>query len=293
MNAAAPRGFLGQPAGFSTLFFTELWERFSYYGMRAILLLFLVGEVTTGGMGLDDTTATAIYGLYTAGVYIMSMPGGWVADRLLGAQGAVLWGGSLIAIGHLHPRRRGIHGSSRAVPAGPRLHRAGHGPAEAQHQRAGGAAAREEQRRRARRRLHLVLHGHQHRRDGRARWPPAGCSSASAGTSASCRRPSAWARACGGSCARARCSATVGLPPPREPPPIARDWRILWIIVAVLVLLALLLFTGVLKVAATTLCSACHEGDAGGHRRVLRLPAVLRRTLGRRTHAASSCCWCW
>ena len=54
MNAAAPRGFLGQPAGFSTLFFTELWERFSYYGMRAILLLFLVGEVTTGGMGLDD-----------------------------------------------------------------------------------------------------------------------------------------------------------------------------------------------------------------------------------------------
>jgi POT family proton-dependent oligopeptide transporter len=60
-----------------------------------------VGEVTTGGMGLDDATATAIYGLYTAGVYIMSMPGGWVADRLLGAQGAVLWGGSLIAIGHL------------------------------------------------------------------------------------------------------------------------------------------------------------------------------------------------
>src|SRR5262245_60325749 len=94
-------GFLGQPAGFSTLFFTELWERFSYYGMRAILLLFLIGAVNTGGMGLNDATATAIYGLYTAGVYIMSMPGGWVADRLLGSQGAVLWGGVLIATGHL------------------------------------------------------------------------------------------------------------------------------------------------------------------------------------------------
>jgi POT family proton-dependent oligopeptide transporter len=100
-GSGAPRGFLGQPPGFSTLFFTELWERFSYYGMRAILLLFLVGAVAEGGMGLTDASATAIYGLYTAGVYIMSMPGGWVADRLLGSQGAVLWGGSLIATGHL------------------------------------------------------------------------------------------------------------------------------------------------------------------------------------------------
>ena len=87
--AASPEksgGFFGHPAGLATLFFTELWERFSYYGMRAILLLFLVAQVQTGGMGLDDKTAAAIYGLYTAGVYIMSMPGGWVADRLLGAQ---------------------------------------------------------------------------------------------------------------------------------------------------------------------------------------------------------------
>lgn len=93
--------FPGQPAGFTTLFFTELWERFSYYGMRAILVLFLVGEVSRGGLGLDDATATAIYGLYTAGVYLMSMPGGWVADRLLGAQRTVLWGGAGIAIGHV------------------------------------------------------------------------------------------------------------------------------------------------------------------------------------------------
>jgi proton-dependent oligopeptide transporter, POT family len=93
--------FPGQPAGFTTLFFTELWERFSYYGMRAILVLFLVGQVSGGGFGLDDATATAIYGLYTAGVYIMSMPGGWVADRLIGAQRAVLWGGIGIALGHV------------------------------------------------------------------------------------------------------------------------------------------------------------------------------------------------
>jgi POT family proton-dependent oligopeptide transporter len=95
------RLFRSLPAGFTTLFFTELWERFSYYGMRAILLLFLAAAVADGGLGLDDATATAIYGLYTAGVYIMSMPGGWLADRLLGAQRAVLWGGIGIAIGHV------------------------------------------------------------------------------------------------------------------------------------------------------------------------------------------------
>jgi POT family proton-dependent oligopeptide transporter len=95
------RGFLGQPPGFSTLFFTEMWERFSYYGMRALLMLFLVDQVSTGGMGLDDRTATAIYGLYTAAAYIMAMPGGWLADRLIGAQRAVLWGGVFITLGHL------------------------------------------------------------------------------------------------------------------------------------------------------------------------------------------------
>ena len=93
-------GFLGHPAGFSTLFFTELWERFSYYGMRAILVLFLMDAVQTGGFGLDEKTAFAIYGLYTAGVYIASLPGGWIADRVLGAQRAVLWGGLLITAGH-------------------------------------------------------------------------------------------------------------------------------------------------------------------------------------------------
>ncbi len=90
----------GHPRGLATLFFTEMWERFSYYGMRAILVLAMVATVESGGMGLDDPTATAIYGIYTAGVYLLSVPGGWIADRLLGQQQAVWYGGILIAAGH-------------------------------------------------------------------------------------------------------------------------------------------------------------------------------------------------
>jgi len=87
------------PRGLYTLFLTEMWERFSYYGMRALLVLFMVDAVR-GGMGIDDKTATAIYGLYTAAVYLMSLPGGWLADRLWGAQRAVWYGGIVIALGH-------------------------------------------------------------------------------------------------------------------------------------------------------------------------------------------------
>jgi len=100
-NNAHADTFLGHPRGLLTLFFTEMWERLSYYGMRAILILFLVNATTTGGFGLDDKTAAAIYGLYTAGVYLVALPGGWIADRLLGAQRAVLWGGAVIMIGHV------------------------------------------------------------------------------------------------------------------------------------------------------------------------------------------------
>ena len=88
------------PAGLYTLFFTEMWERFSYYGMRALLVLFMVEAVGKGGMGLTDQVATAIYGLYTASVYLAALPGGWVADRFLGAQRAVWYGGIIIAAGH-------------------------------------------------------------------------------------------------------------------------------------------------------------------------------------------------
>jgi len=76
-----------------------MWERASYYGMRALLVLFMVDAVR-GGMGLTDETATAIYGLYTALVYLVALPGGWIADRLLGAQRTVWYGGMIIAAGH-------------------------------------------------------------------------------------------------------------------------------------------------------------------------------------------------
>ena len=95
-----PAQFLGHPRGLATLFFTEMWERFTYYGMRALLVLFLVGAVAHGGFGIDDRTATAIYGLYTAAVYLVALPGGWIADRLIGAQRAVIAGGVLITLGN-------------------------------------------------------------------------------------------------------------------------------------------------------------------------------------------------
>jgi proton-dependent oligopeptide transporter, POT family len=92
--------FFGHPRGLATLFFTEMWERFTYYGMRAVLVLFLVGAVSSGGFGIDDKAAAAIYGLYTAGVYLAALPGGWIADRLIGARRAVFIGGGLIALGN-------------------------------------------------------------------------------------------------------------------------------------------------------------------------------------------------
>jgi POT family proton-dependent oligopeptide transporter len=92
---------LGHPAGLVTVFFTEMWERLSFYGMRALLILFLVDQVAHGGLGLDDRTAAAIYGLYVGGTYLACLPGGWIGDRLLGGQRAVLIGGIVIALGHL------------------------------------------------------------------------------------------------------------------------------------------------------------------------------------------------
>ena len=96
----APQGgFFGHPRGLATLFFTEMWERFSYYGMRGILILFMVDAIQTGGLGMTVEKSAAIYGLYTAGVYLMALPGGWVADKLVGARNAVFYGGILIAAG--------------------------------------------------------------------------------------------------------------------------------------------------------------------------------------------------
>jgi len=90
----------GHPAGLRTLFFTEMWERMSYYGMRALLVLFMVDAIEDGGLGFTDTNATAIYGLYTASVYFLTLPGGWIADRLLGAQKTIWFGGIIIMCGH-------------------------------------------------------------------------------------------------------------------------------------------------------------------------------------------------
>ena len=102
--AAAARpgdtAFFGHPRGLSTLFFTEMWERFSYYGMRALLILFMTAAVADGGLGFDTASAGAVYGLYTSMVYMACLPGGWVADRLIGQRRAVLWGGIVIAAGH-------------------------------------------------------------------------------------------------------------------------------------------------------------------------------------------------
>jgi POT family proton-dependent oligopeptide transporter len=90
----------GHPPGLYTLFFTEMWERLSFYGMRALLVLFMADKVAEGGLGMTDETANAIYGLYTASAWLACLPGGWIADRLLGAQRAVWYGGLLITAGH-------------------------------------------------------------------------------------------------------------------------------------------------------------------------------------------------
>lgn len=91
--------FFGHPRGLATLFFTEMWERFSYYGMRAILILYMVAPTASGGLGFSVAKGGAVYGFYTAMVYLMNLPGGWVADRIIGQQRAVLYGGILISAG--------------------------------------------------------------------------------------------------------------------------------------------------------------------------------------------------
>jgi POT family proton-dependent oligopeptide transporter len=100
-RARRDTAFFGHPRGLSTLFFAELWERFSYYGMRAILILFMTAGVTQGGLGFPIHKAGLIYGTYTSMVYLMSVPGGWVADAFLGLRRAILFGGIVIMAGHI------------------------------------------------------------------------------------------------------------------------------------------------------------------------------------------------
>jgi len=98
---ASNRSFFGHPIGLSTLFFTEFWERFSYYGIRPLLILFMSAAVYNGGFGIERTQASTIVGIYAASVYLASLPGGWVADRLLGLRRAIMLGAVLISLGHI------------------------------------------------------------------------------------------------------------------------------------------------------------------------------------------------
>jgi POT family proton-dependent oligopeptide transporter len=102
-------GIGGHPRGLMTLFFTEIWERFSFYGARAILLLYMVAPLSSGGLGMDTARAAAIYGTYVASVYFTALPGGWAADQILGARLAVLIGGCLIALGNFAMASGWIH----------------------------------------------------------------------------------------------------------------------------------------------------------------------------------------
>ncbi len=95
------RRFFGHPEGLSTLFFTEMWERFSYYGIRPLLILFMTAAVTSGGFGYDRPTAAAIVGIYASTVYLAALPGGWIADRWLGLRRSIWYGGLFITAGHL------------------------------------------------------------------------------------------------------------------------------------------------------------------------------------------------
>ena len=99
LSPVADTSFFGHPRGLATLFFTEMWERFSYYGMRAILIFYMTHKIAEGGLGFSDSTAGAVYGLYASMVYLLCLGGGWVADRITGQRRAVLIGGVFIAAG--------------------------------------------------------------------------------------------------------------------------------------------------------------------------------------------------
>lgn len=100
-EARSRRRFLGHPRGLATLFMTEMWERFSFYGMRSVLVLFLAASAADGGLGLAGGTAKALVGVYSAMVYLVTLPGGWVSDRVLGPRRSVLLGGVVIMLGHV------------------------------------------------------------------------------------------------------------------------------------------------------------------------------------------------
>ena len=100
MTKDTDRAFFGHPAGLKTLFFTEMWERLSYYGARTFLVIYMTTEVALGGRGMSDGSAGLVMALYMSSVYLLSLPGGWIADRFMGQRKAVTIGGIGIAAGN-------------------------------------------------------------------------------------------------------------------------------------------------------------------------------------------------
>lgn len=99
VNKNESRTFFGHPYPLGSLFFTEMWERFSFYGIRPLLILFMAATVYDGGMGLARENASAIVGIFAGSMYLAALPGGWLADNWLGQQRAVWYGSILIALG--------------------------------------------------------------------------------------------------------------------------------------------------------------------------------------------------
>lgn len=93
--------FMGHPKPLRSLFFVEMWERFSYYGIRPLLILFMTAVMASGGLGLSDEKASAIYGIFVGMMYLMPLAGGWLADNWLGQEKSLWWGSVIIALGHL------------------------------------------------------------------------------------------------------------------------------------------------------------------------------------------------
>src|ERR1044072_6257740 len=99
--AKGERTFFGHPWGLATLFGTEMWERFSWYGLRAILATFMAAPPAPHGLGMTQQTAQAVVGVYGALIYLVALPGGWIADRVLGPRRSVFLGGFIIMCGHI------------------------------------------------------------------------------------------------------------------------------------------------------------------------------------------------
>jgi POT family proton-dependent oligopeptide transporter len=114
VSQAPTTGFFGHPVGLRTLFLTEMWERFSYYGLRPLLVLFMSAALLDGGFGFDRSQASAIVGIYAGCVYLASLPGGWIADRWLGLRRAIWWGALLITSGHMAIGVSGFAGQGTA-----------------------------------------------------------------------------------------------------------------------------------------------------------------------------------